>query len=167
MNRLILILLIVFSIASSYGQSKNSNNNNGTKSMNQMVNKDETDLDYQILIYLNSLYIQSYIKSDIETFDKLLWAQEFTQTNPNGSVLSRKKVMENFGQPRFDKIVYLYIKDVNVEFLSDEKAVVSAVNPDCFEIDGKLVKSISSYKDTYVKRDGKWKCISAVIKNLE
>lgn len=164
---LILILMACFSLESTYGMNNNSNNKNGIKSMDQTVNKTEADLDHQILIYLNSLYIQSYIRSDIETFDKLLWAQEFTQTNPDGSVSSREKVMENFGQPRFDKIIYLYTKDVKVEFLSEDKAVVSAINPDCFEIDGKLIKSISSYKDTYVKRDGKWKCISAVIKNVD
>lgn len=130
-------------------------------------NNDQFDLERQRLIYLNSLYIQSYIRSDIQTYDKLLWAEEFTQTNPDGKVLSRKMVMENFGRPRFDKIVYLYVKDVKVEFLSNDKAVVSAINPDCFEIDGKLIKSVSSYEDTYVKRNGEWKCISAVISNIE
>ncbi len=153
MKKIVLIFAIVLSVTAVYGQNNTSN-------------KGETEMDYQRLIYLNSLYIQSYIRSDVETFDKLLWAAEFTQTNPDGTLLSREKVMEKFGQPRFDKIVYCYVKDVKVEFLSPDKAVVSAVNPDCFEIDGKIVQSISSYKDTYVKKEGKWKCISAVIKSV-
>ena len=53
------------------------------------------------LMYLNSLYLQAYVKSDTAMFDQLLWADEFTQTNPDGSVFTRKENAVRFGEPRF------------------------------------------------------------------
>jgi hypothetical protein len=118
-------------------------------------------------MYLNSLYIQSYIKSDTATFDRLLWGEEFTQTNPDGKSLSRKEMLERFGKPRFEKIVYMYVKDVRVDFIDNDKAIISALNPDGMIVEGQLLEGVSKYKDTYVKRNGVWKCISAQIENVD
>ena len=121
--------------------------------------------DLNRLMYLNSLYLQSYIHSDTATFNKLLWAEEFTQTNPDGSVFTRKENAIRFGKPRYDKIVYFYGDNIKITFLKDDLAEIYVRNPSGFLIDGKLEKSVSWYKDTYQKRNGEWKCISAVIKN--
>jgi hypothetical protein len=117
------------------------------------------------LIYLNSLYLQSYIRSDTATFNNLLWADEFTQTNPDGSVFTRKENAIRFGKPRFDKIVYFYGDSIDITFLKPDKAVIYVRNPSGFNINGKLEESVSWYKDTYEKRKGAWKCVAAVIKN--
>lgn len=117
------------------------------------------------LMYLNSLYLQSYIHSDTTTFNKLLWAEEFTQTNPNGSVVTREQNAINFGKLRYDKILYFYGDNIKITFLKDDLAEIYARNPSGFLIDGKLEESISWYKDTYQKKSGEWKCIAAVIKN--
>lgn len=120
--------------------------------------------DLNRLMYLNSIYLQSYIHSDTATFNKLLWAEEFTQTNPDGSVFTRKENAINFGKPRYDKIVYFYGDNIKITFLKDDLAEIYVHNLSGFLIDGKLKKSVSWYKDTYQKRNGEWKCISAVIK---
>ena len=121
--------------------------------------------DLNRLMYLNSLYLQSYIHSDTATFNKLLWSEEFTQTNPDGSVFPRKENAIRFGKPRYDQIVYFYGDNIKITFLKDDLAEIYVRNPSGFLIDGKLEKSVSWYKDTYQKRNGEWKCISAVIKN--
>jgi hypothetical protein len=121
--------------------------------------------DLNRLMYLNSLYLQSYIHSDTATFSKLLWAEEFTQTNPDGSVFTRKENAIRFGKPRYDKIVYFYGDNIKITFLKYDLAEIYVRNPSGFLIDGQLEKSVSWYKDTYQKRNGEWKCISAVIKN--
>ena len=123
------------------------------------------DEDKNRLMYLNSLYLQSYVKSDTATFDKILWADEFTQTNPDGSIFTRKENALRFGQPRFDKIFYFYGDNIKITFFRDDLAEIYVRNPSGFLIDGKLQESVSWYKDTYQKRNGVWKCISAVIKN--
>jgi hypothetical protein len=117
------------------------------------------------LMYLNSLYLQSYVKSDTAMFDQLLWADEFTQTNPDGSVFTRKENALRFGEPRFDRIFYFYGDSIKITFLRNDLAEIYVRNPGGFLNEGKLVESVSWYKDTYQKRNGVWKCISAVIKN--
>jgi hypothetical protein len=127
--------------------------------------KPSNEDDRNRLMYLNSLYLQSYIHSDTATFNTLLWAEEFTQTNPDGSVFTRKENAVRFGKPRFDKIVYFYGDQVKIKFLKDDLAEIYVRNPSGFLIDGKLEKAVNWYKDTYQKRNGEWKCISAIIKN--
>lgn len=121
--------------------------------------------DHHRLMYLNSLYLQSYIHSDTTTFNNLLWAAEFTQTNPDGSIFSRNQNAIRFGKPRFNNIVYFYGDQVKITFLKDDLAEIYVRNPSGFLINGKLEESVSWYKDTYQKRNGEWKCISAVIRN--
>lgn len=121
--------------------------------------------DQNRLMYLNSLYLQSYIHSDTATFNSLLWAETFTQTNPDGSVFTRKENAIRFGKPRFNKIVYFYGDEINIKFLKDDLAEIYVRNPSGFLIEGKLEKSVSWYKDTYQKTKGEWKCISAIIRN--
>lgn len=121
--------------------------------------------DLNRLMYLNSLYLQSFIHSDTATFNKLLWAEEFTQTNPDGRVYTRKENAIRFGKPRFDQIVYFYGDSIKITFLKEDLAVIYVRNPSGFLVDGKVEKTVSWYKDTYQKKNGEWKCISAVIKN--
>jgi hypothetical protein len=122
-----------------------------------------TEEDRNRLIYLNSLYLQAYIRSDTATFNQLLWADDFTQTNPDGTVLSRKENAIRFAKPRFDKIVYFYGDNIKITFPTAEKAIISVRNPSGLMANGKLEKSVSWYKDTYIKNKGVWKCVSAVI----
>ena len=130
-----------------------------------LAQKSTQEDDLNRLMYLNSLYLQSYIHSDTATFNKLLWAEEFTQTNPDGSIFTREENAIYFGKPRYDKIVYFYGDNIKITFLKDDLAEIYVRNPSGFLIDGKLEKSVSWYKDTYQKRNGEWKCISAVIKD--
>ena len=96
--------------------------------------------DLNRLMYLNSLYLQSYIHSDTATYNKLLWAEEFTQTNSDGSVFTRKENAIRFGKPRYDKIAYFYGDNIKITFLKDDLAEIYVRNPSGFLIDGKLEK---------------------------
>lgn len=123
------------------------------------------DADQNRLIYLNSLYLQSYIHSDTATFNTLLWAETFTQTNPDGSIFTRQENAVRFGKPRFDKIIYFYGDDIKIKFLKADLADIYVRNPSGFLINGKLEESVSWYKDTYQKINGEWKCIAAIIRD--
>jgi hypothetical protein len=122
-----------------------------------------TEEDKNRLYYLNSLYLQAYIRSDTATFNQLLWADDFTQTNPDGTVLSRKENAIRFAKPRFDKIVYFYGDNIKIIFPAIDKAIISVRNPSCLIVNGKLEKSVSWCKDTYIISKGFWKCESAII----
>jgi hypothetical protein len=128
----------------------------------QQSNQDD---DSNRLMYLNSLYLQSYIRSDTATFNNLLWAETFTQTNPDGSVFTRQQNALRFGKPRYNNVVYFYGDNIKITFLKADLAEIYVRNPSAFLVNGTIEKSVSWYKDRYQKINGEWKCISAVIKN--
>jgi hypothetical protein len=132
-------------------------------SLKTFVQNKGTEEDKNRLYYLNSLYLQAYVCSDTATFNQLLWADDFTQTNPDGTVLSRKENAIRFAKPRFDKIVYFYGDNIKITFPASDKAIISVRNPSGLMVNGKLEKSVSWYKDTYIKSKGVWKCVSAII----
>jgi ketosteroid isomerase-like protein len=118
--------------------------------------------DFKRLYFLNSQYIQSWIRSDTATYDRLLWAEDFVhQNSTDGMLIPKKRLMPLFGQPRFDKIEYFYTENVTIQFITNEAALVFARTP--FKGAGSAAESLSQYNDVYVKRDGKWICVSANI----
>lgn len=123
-----------------------------------------TDEDYRRLFYLNTQYIQSYIKSDTATHNGLLWADDFIQQAPGGNLIPKKQISLSFAKPRFDKIEYFYAEDVIIQFITDDAAMVYATTP--LRIKGEATTSWSRYNDVYIKRNGEWKCVSANISDI-
>jgi ketosteroid isomerase-like protein len=120
-----------------------------------------TEDDYKRLYYLNTQYIQSWLRSDTGTYNRLLWAEDFVQNGANGLLMPKKSLMPVFGQPRFKEIEYFYAENVTVQFITNDVAIVFARTP--FKGVGQSVESVSQYNDVYVKREGKWICVSANI----
>jgi hypothetical protein len=120
-----------------------------------------SEQDYNKLYYLNSLYIQSWIRSDTTTYNQLLWADDFVQQSSNGMLVSKEAQAIKFGEPRFLEIEYFYATNVSIRFITDNVAMVYAATP--YRGVGDQTESWSQYNDVYVKRDGLWKCVSANI----
>lgn len=130
----------------------------------QPVQKYGTEEDYKRLFYLNTQYIQSYIKSDTATHNKLLWADDFVQQAPGGNLISKKQLALYFAKPRFEKLEYFYAQDVAIQFITNDAAMVYSTTP--LRIKGEGTTSWSRYNDVYIKRNGEWKCVSANISNM-
>lgn len=121
-----------------------------------------TEKDYKRLWYLNSQYIQSWLRSDTATYDKLLWAEDFVQqSGSDGQLYSKKEMMCLFGKKRFDEIVYFYADNTRIKFVTDNVAMIIS-NPPYLGKD-EQDESLTWYNDVYVKRDGNWVCVSANI----
>lgn len=130
-----------------------------TKSFNQKYGTEE---DYNRLRYLNIQYIQSWVKSDTATYNRLLWAEDWVQQNAgNGSLASKKQMLPLFGKPRFESLEYFYCDNVNVQFISPDAAMVYAETP--LGLKGDPLKRLSQYNDIYIRRNGQWICVSANI----
>jgi Domain of unknown function (DUF4440) len=121
-----------------------------------------SEKDYKRLWYLNIQYIQSWVHSDTAAYDRLLWAEDFVhQSGANGYLYSRKEIMSIFGEKRFADIEYFYADNTMIQFITDSAAMVFSKPPYCGKNSG--VESLSQYNDVYVKRNGKWICVSANI----
>jgi hypothetical protein len=119
-----------------------------------------SEQDFKRLVFLNNQYIQSWIRSDTATYNRLLWAEDFVhQNSSNGRLYSKQKTAEIFGRPRFESIDYFYPVDIAVHFISPTAAMVFAKTP--LRLKNEQSEANSQYNDVYVNRDGQWICVSA------
>ena len=119
-----------------------------------------TEADYKRLYFLNQQYIQSWVRSDTATYNRLLWAEDFVhQNSADGLLYPKKAIMPMFGKPRFDKIEYFYPENITIQFITQEAALVFARTP--FRASGQGTETSSQYNDIYVKRNERWICVSA------
>jgi hypothetical protein len=124
-----------------------------------------TEDDYKRLFYLNTQYIQSWVRSDTATYDRLLWANDFVHQNSSDGLLYPKNaLMPRFGKPRFNDIEYFYPENVTIRFITPDAAMIFARTP--FRAVGQSTESLSQYNDVYVRRDGRWICVSANVVSI-
>jgi hypothetical protein len=118
------------------------------------------------LRYLNDQYIQSWIKSDTATYNRLLWADAFVHLGAGkGKLITKNELATVFGAKRFDQIAFFYADSVTIRFMGDSVAFIYAVTPYC-EI-GSSVIEYSRYNDVYIKNAAGWKCIAANTVNID
>jgi ketosteroid isomerase-like protein len=110
--------------------------------------------DLTTLVALNQDYIRSVQTSDVKRFEEML-ADDFLCSLPDGSLIDRKRFLEQTAQPV--TISNLQAHDVNVRLL-DDVAIVHArttyTAPDGRPASGR-------YTDVWARRDGRWLAVSA------
>lgn len=121
-----------------------------------------TEEDYHKLRYLNVQYIQSFVKADSATYNRLLWAEDWVQQNSsNGNLYTKKQLLPVFGTPRFETLDYFYCDNVRIQFITNDAAMVYSETP--LRIKGDPLRRLSQYNDVYVRRNDRWVCVSANI----
>jgi ketosteroid isomerase-like protein len=112
----------------------------------------KSDLD--TLLELNRDYIRSVQTSDVDRFEEIL-AEDFLCTNPDGSLIDRKRFLRQTATPV--KISGLEAHDVDVRILG-EVAIIHArttyAGPDGRPGSGR-------YTDVWARRHGHWLAVAA------
>ena len=110
--------------------------------------------EHDTLVALNRDYIRSVQTSDVRRFDELL-APDFRCSNPDGSLVDRRAVLEQTARPV--SIRNLEALDVDIRLMGDF-AIIHArtafVRPDGSPGAGR-------YTDVWARRDGRWLAVSA------
>jgi ketosteroid isomerase-like protein len=112
----------------------------------------QSDLD--TLLQLNRDYIRSVQTSDVRRFDEIL-AEDFLCSNPDGSLVDRKRFLEQTARPV--TISGLEAHDVQVRLLGDV-AIIHA-RTSYTTADGRA--GAGRYTDVWARRGGQWLAISA------
>lgn len=115
--------------------------------------------DLEILKQLNHDYVQSFLKSDAKRYDELI-AENFICIEPDGQFLDRAAFLEAATHPV--TVEYFYVEDVEIRLFGDF-AQIMARTPYKYP-NGK--EGVSRYIDCWVKRDGRWRAISAQITGI-
>ena len=115
--------------------------------------------DHDILMALNTDYINSVQKSDVKRFDEIL-SDEFYCSNPDGSLIDRAAFLKQTAQPA--AIKNLKAEDVLIRII-DNTAIIHArtryTKPDGAEGGGR-------YTDVWMRQGGRWLAVSAHVTRL-
>lgn len=111
---------------------------------------------------LNALFIENFVRNDVQSHDAILHA-EFIYIRSNGGRVDRATYLQRWStgfDPRI--IVYWDVRDELIT-LAGNVALVRATNKEIVRHDGRDDAAMSTYTDTYVYEGGAWKCLQAQI----
>jgi hypothetical protein len=115
--------------------------------------------DHDVLLALNTDYINSVQNSDVKRFDEIL-SDEFYCSNPDGSLIDRAGFLKQTAQPV--AIKNLKAEDVLIRII-DNTAIIHArtryTKPDGTEGGGR-------YTDVWMRQGGRWLALSAHVTRL-
>lgn len=110
--------------------------------------------DLSILSELNANYVRSVEMSDVRWFDEHL-AQDFRNTNPDGSLIGREVFLAQIGKPSSVKDIRPH--DVEIRLFGDFAIIHARTayqKPDGTAGSGR-------YTDDWHRQGGRWRCVSA------
>ena len=114
-----------------------------------------TSSDHDILLALNTDYLNSVQRSDVKRFDEIL-APDFYCSNPDGSLVDRAAFLAQTAKPV--AISNLRAEDVMIRFVTDDFAIIHArtafIKPDGSAGGGR-------YTDVWARQNGRWLAVSA------
>jgi ketosteroid isomerase-like protein len=118
--------------------------------------KTQTGSVEQELIKLETEWVDGAVKHDVTTIGKML-ADEFIMTF-DGTVYTKAELLEYIKSN--EELASLVTDEWKVRVYGDA-AVVTARNTRKVKLEGKEVTSQDRFTDTWIKRDGRWKCVAA------
>jgi uncharacterized protein (TIGR02246 family) len=118
---------------------------------------------------LERAWLDAYEQSDADAMERIK-TDDFTITYPNGGMHNKRQVIAMTKQIRnvaqAQPKMRIYTEDVKSRVYGDTVILTGKVIIET-ERDGKLIKEISRYTDTYVKKDGLWQVAASHLSNIE
>ena len=116
--------------------------------------------DHDVLVQLNTDYINSVQHSDVKRFDEIL-APDFYCSHPDGTLVDRAAFLKQTAKPV--TIANLTAEDVLIRMIGDDVAIIHArtafTRPDGSAGGGR-------YTDVWAKQNGCWLAVSAHVTRL-
>lgn len=120
----------------------------------------QTELDQ--LKEINARFIHNFVTNDVVSHDQIIHPS-FICITSQGAWVNREEYLKAWASG-FDPQVIVYWDYRNEKItLVGNTALVRSVNKYIIIKGGEEIAGMSQYTDTYVKEDGRWKCIQAQI----
>jgi ketosteroid isomerase-like protein len=110
-------------------------------------------------------WLDAYEKNDAAAMDRIV-AEDFTITFPNGSIQTKPQLMSMIRAPRKGPAPKFLTEDVKSRAYGDTVILMGRVVGE-FQQDGKTVRDVSRYTDTYAKVKGRWQVVASHLSNVE
>lgn len=116
---------------------------------------------------LERQWLDAYEQNNSEAMN-LIVADDFNITFPNGAMQTKPQIMSMVKAPRPASAPKMRFstEDVRSRAYRDTVILIGRVITE-YERDGKTVKEVSRYTDTYVKRKGRWQVVASHLSNVE
>jgi len=116
--------------------------------------------DYEILQSLNAQFISNFINMDTVAHSKIIH-DDFVCINPDGSISNRNDYMREWLNG-YTRSAYTSFVPTNESIrIFGNMALVRSITVYTKERDGKTIKGATIYTDTYIKENGRWRCVQA------
>lgn len=110
-------------------------------------------------------WLDAYEKNDAEAMDRIV-AEGFTITFPNGSVQTKAQLMGFIRAPRKGPPPKFHTEAVESRAYGDTVILTGRVVGE-YQQDGKTVREVSRYTDTYVRTGGRWQVVASHLSHAE
>jgi ketosteroid isomerase-like protein len=107
---------------------------------------------------LENEWNNAIFKKDAKALD-LLYAKEYTYTDPTGKVYDKQQDISEATSPNYKSLAPSVINDINVN-LYGNVAVVKGLYTVKATLNGKDISGTNRFVDVFVMRDGRWQCVS-------
>lgn len=116
---------------------------------------------------LERQWLDAYEQRDPEAMDRIV-ADDFNITFPNGTMQTKPQLMAMIRAPRRTPApaTRFHTEDVRSRAYGDTVVLFGKVVSE-YERDGKPVREVSRYTDTYVRRKGRWQVVASHLSNAE
>ncbi len=109
---------------------------------------------------VNAQFINNFVNNDSATHSRIIH-KDFVCITSDGGYINRKDYLEWWAHG-FDGYKYWDYRDEKISVFGNT-ALVRSKNKYVVVRDGQEVTGMSMYTDTYIKENGKWKCVQAQI----
>jgi hypothetical protein len=147
------VIAVVIAVAISAGLSAAQHKKNAPETSTAVQGSVGTQLEQ-----IEHKWAESEVKHDPAMIAPYL-DDSFVQTNPDNSVSTRTEVLDGIGKGD-PTLTAVDLADLKAQSYGDA-AVIMGRYTEKREVKGKHVMTAGRFTDTYVKRDGKWKCVAS------
>jgi len=147
------VIVMVIAVAISAGLSAAQHKKNAPETSTPVQGSVGTQLEQ-----IEHKWAESEVKADPAMIAPYL-DDSMVQTNPDGSVSTRKEVLDGIGKgdPTLKAVDLAEMKTQSY----GDAAVIMGRYTEKREAKGKHMMTSGRFTDTYVKRSGKWKCVAS------
>lgn len=133
--------------------------------LNTMTTTTQTS-DLAILRELNGKFIRNFINQDTISHNELIHA-DFVCIQGSGVIVGRDEYMKGWAHGYEDaKYTSFNYTDELIRIFGNT-ALVRSKTVYTKEVDGKTISGASVYTDTYIKENGRWRCVQAQITGIK
>lgn len=121
------------------------------------INAFAQNKDIEELTRLNQDWLNSYIKKDTATLNKI-FADDFILISPKGARMTRSDIINNLNR---QETVSINIDSINVRLVTADVGLITAYTTFVLKTDNKEMTGKNCYQDVYIKRNGSWFAVAA------